>query len=246
MIQIKVDTSGAMILLAQATDQLPYAMSLALNRVANDGQKAEQARVKSVFKLRQETFVIRGIKIEKLDRATKNSWSVVISIPATQDFLDKFEMGDPKTPRVGKWLWIPNSDVFKNKIINRGNPLHPKNLHFQKSKGGQLQGDQRTFMLKTKAGMPLVIQRIDQKLAKGSYSIMKSMTLDNVHTGMGPRTKKQKAIHRSAGTRLLYRLVSRVPTPVRLAFVDTITNEVMRTWPSRIEDAVSEALRTAR
>ena len=246
MIEIKVHTSGVLKMLAEAQDQLPYAMSLALNRVAIDGQKAEQARLKAVFKLRRETFVIRGIKIEKADRATKTSWRVVISIPVAQDFLDKFEQGDPKIPRQGKWLWIPNAAVFQNKIINRGNPLHPKNLHFSKSKGGQLVGDQRTFMLKGKNGKPLVIQRMDRGLAKGSYSVMKSMTLDNLHTGMGPREKKQKAIHRAAGTRLLYTLVSRVATPVRLEFVSTISNQVERMWPERINEAIHEALRTAK
>lgn len=246
MISIQVKSQGFLAMLAGATNQLPYAMSLALNRVAVDGQKAEQGRLKAAFHLRRETFVIRGIKIEKADRASKTSWRVVISIPVAQDFLSKFEEGDPKVPRQGKWLWIPNPAVFQNKIINRGNPLHPKNLHFMKSKGGQLVGDQRTFMLKGKNGKPLVIQRTDRGLAKGSYSIMRSMTLDNVHMGMGPREKKQKGIRRNAGTRLLYTLVSRVRTPVRLEFVSTITNEVQAQWPERMNQAISEALRTAR
>ena len=246
MITIKVNAQGALVALAQAHGQMEYAMSLALNRVANDGQRAEQDRLRRVFHLRREQFVIRGIKIEKTDRATKTSWRVVISIPVSQDFLKKFEEGDPKVPRQGKWLWIPNPVVFQNKIINRGNPLHPKNLHFAKSKGGQLVGDQRTFMLKGKNGKPLVIQRTDRGLAKGSYSIMRSMTLDNVHTGMGPREKKQKGIRRSAGTRLLYTLVSRVSTPVRLEFVNTITNEVQARWPERLDQAIRDAMRTAR
>lgn len=245
-VSIQVNASGALLMLAQAQEQLPYAMSVALNRVAIDGQKAEQARLRQAFTLRREQFVIRGIKIEKLDRATKTTWRVVISIPAAQDFLSKFEEGTPKVPRQGKWLWIPNSNVFKNKIINRGDPLHPKNLHFHKSKGGQLQGDQRTFMIKSKAGKPIVVQRVDQGLKKGSAAIMRAMTLDNVHTGMGPRMKKQKAISRTGGTRLLYTLVSKVSTPVRLEFVNTITREVMRTWPERMNEAVRQALRTAR
>jgi len=246
MIKVQVQTSGVLLMLAQAQGQLEYAMSLALNRVANDGQKAEQTHLKKAFTLRRETFVMRGIKIEKADRATKSSWRVVISIPVTQDFLDKFEQGDPKVPRTGKWLWIPNQAVFKNKIIMSGNPLHPKQLQFSKSKGGQLQGKERTFMLRSKAGKPIVLQREEQKLAKGSYRIMKSMTLDNVHTGMGPRQKKEKAIHRAGGTRLLYTLVSKVKTPVRLEFVNTITSEVQARWPQRAEQAVIEALRTAR
>lgn len=246
MISIQVKSEGALLMLAQAQEQLPYAMSLALNRVAVDGQKAEQERLKQVFNLRREKFVIQGIKIEKVDKATKTSWSVIISIPATRDFLSKFEEGDPKVPKQGKWLWIPNPAVFANKIINRGNELHPKQLHFEKSKGGQLQGSQRTFMIRSKANKPIVIQRVDQKLGKGSASTMRGMTLDNVHVGMGPRMKKQKAIHRTGGTRLLYTLVSKVSTPVRLQFVSTITNRVVEAWPARMDEALREALRTAR
>lgn len=246
MIEVRVNTSGALVMLAQAQGQLEYAMSRALNLTANDGQKAEQARLKRAFTLRREQFVMRGIKIEKADRATKSTWRVIISIPVTQDFLKKFEEGDPKVPRHGKWLWIPNPAVFQNKIITRDNALHPKKLNFQKTNGGQLKGNERTFMLRSKAGKPIVVQRVDQKLGKGSASTMRAMTLDNVHTGMGPRQKKQKAIHRTGGTRLLYTLVSRVSTPVRLEFVSTISQEVQRVWPSRFDAAVREALRTAR
>jgi len=252
MIQIQVQSSGVLMMLAQAEGQLEYAMSLALNRAANDGQKAEQGRLKRAFTLRREQFVIRGIKIEKLDRATKSSWRVVISIPATQDFLNKFEEGTPKVPRQGKWLWVPNPAVFQNKVINRGNPLHPKSLSFNKSKGGQLQGAQRTFMLRSKGGQPIVLQRQDRGLAKGSKSTMRTMTLDNVNTNKGAYSLKKgqsaKSITRGGGTgaRLLYTLVSRVPTPVRLEFVSTITQEVQRVWPARAEEAVLQALRTAR
>lgn len=251
-ISIKVNASGALLMLAQAQDQLPYAMSLALNRVAVDGQKAEQERLKRAFHLRRETFVIRGIKIEKTDRASKTSWAVVISIPVAQDFLSKFEEGTPKVPRQGKWLWIPNPDVFRNKIINRGNPLHPKNLHFQKAKG-QIKGEQRTFMLRVQGREgPLVMQRVDRMLKKGASSTMRAMTLDNVRTNEGAFRLKEresaKSIHRmdGNGVRLLYKLVAKVKTPVRLEFVSTITNRVIESWPARMDEALREALRTAR
>lgn len=251
MISIQVKP-GFLAMLAGATNQLPYAMSLALNRVAVDGQKAEQGRLKAAFHLRRETFVIRGIKIEKADRASKTSWRVVISIPVAQDFLSKFEEGDPKVPRQGKWLWIPNPAVFQHKIINRGNPLHPKQLHFQKSKGGQLQGDHRTFMIKAAyRNTPLVIQRMSSSHEGFKKAPMQKLldqgTLDNFENGskrMG--LVRRRRHYQDRETRLLYRLVSRVVTPVRLEFVNTITNEVQAQWPERMNQAISEALRTAR
>ena len=77
-VEIHVDTSGPMTMLAAATGQLPYAISLGLNRLAIVGQKGEQGQMQHAFHLRREQFVLRGVKINKTDRATKTSWRVVL------------------------------------------------------------------------------------------------------------------------------------------------------------------------
>ena len=249
MITIHVDTRGVMAMLAHAQDQLPFAVSLGLNRLANAGQAAEQAHMRKAFKLRREQFVVRGVKINKVDRATKTSWRVVIQLayPDDRPFLDQHEKGGFRTRHGGRFLWQPNQQVFRSKVIAASNPLHPRNLHMHKTDKGQIKGDQRTFMVKTASGQRLVLQREDRRLDQRSARGLKSLTLDNFAGGMGPSTKKQKrSIRRTGGTRLLYRLVERVRIPADLRFVETIQREVAVKQGVIMQDAMRQALRTAR
>lgn len=245
MITFRVNPAAA---LGWLTDyqqrQLPYAVSLALNRSANKGQEAERSKLRSKFKLRREQFVVRGIKIAKADRATKSSWRVVVAVayPDDRHFLDDHEEGAQRVRHGGKRLWQPNAEVFKSKVIGRGNPLHPKNLKLHKDKGGRIVGDQRTFLVRVR-GQVLILQHVDQGLTKASRARLKGLTLDNVAVGMGPHRRKVKAIHRTAGTRLLYRLVDRVRIPARLEFVPTVGGTAAAAFPDELRRAMAEAIR---
>ena len=239
MFKVNVDPSLVLGALTDAQDrQLPYAVSLALNRVANDAQEAERERLKSVFHLRHEQFNLRGIKINKADRATKTSWSVVIMVDGPQDYLDKFEEGGEQLPFKGRWRWLPNRDVFQGHIITAGNPLNPHNLHFER-RGGELIGEQRTYMLQGKDG-PLVFQRFTDIGKKRNLS---RLTLDNFKGGMGPAQKREKyTLNRTEGTRLLYHLVDKYHVSATLAFIPTISNAVDGNWQQRMSEALSEAM----
>lgn len=242
---IRVDPSGGLGIVTDTKErQIPYAMQLALNWTANDAQDAEQYRLKSGFKLQREAFNLRGIYIDNKDRATKKDWSVTIQVQASRDYLDKMEDGGYKLPTHGRWIWKPNPDVFKGKVIPA--KLRPSALNFQ-SVGKNLIGDQRTFMVKAKNNQNLVLQRVDAGLAKGSKRIMGKITLDNFKGGMGPRTKREKyTLSRTAGTRMLYQLVDRVSVPMKLEFVDTVTQTVTAVWPARFQEAMDKAMDTAR
>lgn len=227
--------------------QMPYAVSLALNRVANRAQGAERQHMREVFKLRREQFVLRGVKIAKADRATKTSWSVVIQLayPDQRPFMDMHEGGGQRQRHGGGRLWQPNESVFKSKVIGRQNPLHPKNLKLRKV-GGKLMGAQGTFVVKT-GGQVLVLQRVGRGLTAKSKRTMRHITLDNFAGGMGPRAKGEtKSLERTAGTRLLYRLVSRVTIPAELQFLVTIAKTVTSTWNEEARRAMDEAMRSAR
>ena len=209
--------------LANVTGQLPHAMRLGLNRLANLGQKAEQAQMRKGFHLRREPFVIRGIKILKADRATKTSWSVLIQLayPDNRHFMDLHESGGSRVRHGGRYLWQPNQEVFKSKVISAANALHPSNLHMHRTPGGQIKGDNGTFMVKTLSGWRGVIQRI----TKG---------------------KKGKAQKKTTNTRTLYRLVARVRIPADLKFVQTISREVNAQQARVMDQALREAMMTAR
>lgn len=246
-IEIRVNTSGVMVMLAQAHDQLPYAISLGLNRLANIGQRAEQNQMRRGFKLRRETFVVRGVKIAKTDRASKTSWRVTIqlSYPDNRPFMDQHEQGGMRTRKGGRFLWQPNAEVFKSKVISASNPLSPKNLHMQRTPGGQIKGDSNTFMVKTSSGQRLVVQRIGKDQAHPGFtaSSIKGLSLNNFGKNKRGALKQARA---KAATRLLYRLVERVRIPADLRFVDTISREVAAQQAVVMEQAVAEALRSAR
>lgn len=245
MISFRVNPTAALGWLADYQQrQLPYAVSLALNRSANRGQSAEQDKLRSRFRLRREQFVVRGIKIAKADRATKSSWRVVVAVayPDDRHFLDDHEEGAQRVRHGGKRLWQPNAEVFRSKVIGRANPLHPRNLKLHKDKSGRIVGEQRTFLVRTH-GQVLILQRVDRSLTKPSRSRLRGLTLDNVAVGMGPHTRKTKAIHRNAGTRLLYRLVDRVRIPARLEFVPTVGGTAAAAFPDELRRAMAEASR---
>ena len=232
MLKILVDPKSALRGLdAAGQRQVPYAVSLALNRVANDAQAAERQQIARAFKLRRDVFILQGIKISKQDRANKSTWRVIIQVDPQRDLLDKFEQGDPKIPRKGRWLWLPNAQVFGNKIIMRSNPLHPANLKFS---GPRNAGPQRTFLVRGNGSRtgPLVLQRVAGSSRGASQRI-----------GQGARAGGRV---RKGGVRLLYTLISRVRTPVRLQFVQTVNRTVQAQWPDRMNEALSQALRSAK
>lgn len=246
MISILVDPASAIGHLGALSDQVPFAVARGLNLTANDAQAAERYVVKRDFHLKREAFILRQIYISKQDRANKTTWRVVIQVAPQFADLPGFEEGDDRAPRKTKWLWKPNPEVFKTKIIGKSNPLAVKNLHFHKDPSGRMLGDQRTFMVRTKKkGQVLVLQRVDKRLSKRS-SKLSTFTLDNVAVGMGPKGKKEKALTRTAGVRMLYQLVARSHVPAKLHFVETVTKTAQDVFPARMREALDAAIESAR
>jgi len=163
MFTVRVDPIA---LLGELTDiqqkQVPFAVSQALNRTANLAQTAEREHITAAFKLRRSAFILRGIKINKIDRATKSSWCVIISVDQQVDFLIRDEEGIDHVPGMGhgKWLWKPNRDVFGDKIIMRTDALHPSNLKFN----SRMQAPNGIFMVRPTKGTsgPVVLQRMSR------------------------------------------------------------------------------------
>jgi hypothetical protein len=229
---------------------IPFIVSKALNAVANDAQKAERAHIQSAFHIRRP-WVLNGVYIGKEYRATKTAWAVVIQIQGDRDFLNRFERGDLKFPLHGKWVWVPNADVFKGQVVMYNDPLHPRNLHFrQMIKGRQMVGDQRTFMINGKGTRgPLVLQRVSrsgkgvsQRIGQGYMRKDSGRDVGSGRFTAGVATRRLRA----GGVRMLYTLVSKVKIPVRLKFVETITEAVNANWSSRLDDAMNYALNIAK
>lgn len=246
MIRVQIDPSEVLKRLDGFEKQAGYAMSLALNRVANLAQEAQREQMKQAFKLRRETFVLRGVKISKADRASKSTWRVVIQIayPDDRRFMHEHEKGGERKRHGGRFLWQPNAKVFRG-IITKANPLHPKNLNMRKTPAGQIKGDHRTFMVRTQQGQRLVLQRIgkDQVHPGFTASSIKGLTLKNF--GQGKRGQLKQARPKAA-MRLLYRLVDRVRIPADLQFVKTVGRTVQAQWEKQAAAAARRAIETAR
>lgn len=246
MITFQVHPEGALLRLAQAENQAGFAVSLALNRLANDVQAAEREGLKRHFKLRREAFNLRGIKIAKQDRANKTTWRVVIQVAPEVNYFDKFEEGGYKLPHGGKYIWVPSRE-FKSRIIGAGDPLHPKNLTFTKNAAGQMKGSNRTFMVRSDKGDLLVLQRVDRRLSKKGLARAMRMTLDEFKGGQGPARKGEKySLKRTAGVRLLYTLKQRVRVQAQLQFVPIAKGAVEAGWAMHMQQAFDEAMRSAR
>ena len=239
-LQVRVDISAVKEALAGVEKQIPFAVTLGLNRLANIGQKAEQDHMRQAFKLRRETFVVRGVKINKADRATKATWRVTIQLayPDARPFMDQHEQGGERTRHGGRYLWQPNQQVFKSKVISASNPLAPKNLHMGRTPAGQIKGEQRTFMVKTTNGERLVLQRERGK--------QKELAGGKAHGKKGLGKVRKRNTKGRAQTRVLYRLVSRVRIPADLRFVNTITAAVESQMDQAMGQAVRDALKWAR
>lgn len=232
MISIQVDTTSALRGLSDLQQrQVPFAISKALNALANKAQAAERARLTGAFNLRRVKWNLDAIYISKQDRATKTSWLVVIQVQDSRSYLNKFEQGGEKIPHKGrKNLAIPNPVVFRSGIVPKGSPLKPAALNLRHV-GGKWEGDQRTFIAPFKRNDEA---GIFQRLGRDKRG----------------RAKKNKGVRGRAGVdanvRLLYTLISRVPIKAQLHFVSTIGETVQREWASTMNEAMAYALKTAR
>lgn len=229
-INVKVTAEGLEKLTQMGdSDQVPFAVSLWLNRLANAAQASVREGIKRRFKLHREDFNLRAIYISKANRATKASWSVVIEVQQRADYLNKFEDGGEKVAIGGRrYLAIPNDKVFSDGIVDQGSPLRIKNLNLHKDEHGRLIGDQQTFLLpmRNQAGQAGIFQRTAKDTRKG-------------------QARKSKD-GQDSGIRLLYKLVARAKIPAKLEFIPTVQATVDAQAGQLMDQAIAEAQRTAK
>lgn len=175
-VTIRIDTSKvAQNLDALAAKQIPFALSLAINRLGEQGQQAERQRFAQVFTERRKDFLEReGVK-RLGPAATKNNPSVTFGPSARADFLFKFEQGGQRPTRSGSIMIPVDAKRNKKDIVNAAN--RPRALIANKTS----KGAGGVFLLTTQRG----------KLAPGLYQ----------RTGRGGRggvkllfAREQKAI----------------------------------------------------
>jgi hypothetical protein len=111
-------------------DQIPYAMSVAINGLAKDVQEANFYSIKHNFHVRREPFLKYSNKISQF--AKKDALMAVIGIVPVGENKDsvytKFQDGGVKTSITGGKIAVPSSDlgIGVNAIIPQR--LRPRNL----------------------------------------------------------------------------------------------------------------------
>lgn len=143
--------------------QIGFATSKALNVTANDVQAEIQRGLEGRFILRRRGFVLRTIKIDPRERATKYDLRAVIRVDPQRNILAKFEAGGVKRARSGRRLAVPDEARRKRTDIVPA-ALRPKalKLRLHRTKAGKVQfkGEQRTFLVEKSTFSSGILQRV--------------------------------------------------------------------------------------
>ena len=231
-IQIKVGSRAAMASLEELglTKKGPYILRDLLNGLAKRVQANMQQDMADNLQIRRTQFIKNAVKIDRGTFALTNRLTVTIHIDDRADFLNQFEEGGEHIPAFGHhFLAMPNRDVFGRRIIRQTDPLRPKNLDLGFSgigpvrNHGDIRGLQRTFLIKSQQGQPMIMQRTSAHKAKRSKGNVSSM---------GAKT----------GTRMLYMLILASKRPARIHWAQTANNTVQGEAEGIWLDVVKEAL----
>ena len=166
MLTVSVDLSGFE---ADLTDlekrQVPFATSRMLNAMALAGQEAERKHMGEVMTLRRTDWDLKSIKITHFAKKTELSATIAVSPPGNAgktDILAKFEDDTEKSSRFGHLIAIPIGTSIrrtKSDIIQQRD--RPKSFNFRQV-GNRILGDRGTFIVQTKNGRTLILQRTRQ------------------------------------------------------------------------------------
>lgn len=136
-------------------DQIPYATARAINATAIDFQKREREGLEDRFTIRRP-WVLRGIKINREDFATKEKPEAIVHVDQDRSFLIKFEKGGVKRPR-GRSLVVPvDARRTKSGVVSR--TIRPRALGLKEIGGGRAVGDKRTFLIRKPGGRGVIFQ----------------------------------------------------------------------------------------
>lgn len=204
---------------------LNFIVSKAVNSVLKQIQDAIRKELAAKLNLRRVSWNLLQIKINKEDWANKTKLFGRIHITDEAHNLVRLATGNEHYPyKGGRYLAIPNKSVFGNRVITKDNPFNPSNLQLQRTPRG-LQGNQGTFLVETQRGTPLILQRTQKQ---------------------GSKRKGKKGTDRSTGVRMLYTLVKKSKTPLKINWEAIIYTVVNKTFQAELIKAIQYAFDTAK
>lgn len=227
--ELQIDDSIAKKLLSELgkPEQLPFAMSLAINNVMTLIRDAFRGDMQSVLNLRRVAFNLKAVRVKPGDFALKSKLYSILSIDAAlaPNLIRLNEGRDHISINGKKYILMPSVSVFGGKIITSSNPLHPSNLHLVSTPHG-LRGNSRTFLVHSPGKAPVILQR--------------------THAAGKARGKKKSAQEKATGNRIIYTLVRRTKTPKKIDLRALATRVVREVLEVEVRKAVAYAVRTAR
>lgn len=211
--------------LKTGAQQIPFAMSNAINDTAKRIQEYQRRYMNMVFEVRRASFVNRAVKIKPF--AKKTLPVAVLKVeppggPARANVITRHERGGDRRPTSGRALSVPIEARRTKAGVVRKNE-RPRAFAFNRAYSSMRTrsevylGNRRTFMVRKADGSGFIAQR----------------------TGAG-RTGTRE------GIRVLYALKTRTPVPARLQFVENARFVFDREFTSIFAMAYTRAIQTAR
>lgn len=203
--------------------QVPFALSLALNRTANDGQQAVRNRIQGGrgFTIRSDSsrqFLLRQVRRNPgQDFATKRDLVARLRIQNTQkpgpSLLSLVDQGGVRGSRFvlspvtrGNNLPIPVRRSASGAVPRS---TYPGRLNLTQ-RGKTLRGDRRTFVVNTKGGDTLLLQRYGKRKIRTLFVLERQATVR-------ARNFFAPAVESVAGTRFNQNLTEAMAQAIRTA-----------------------------
>lgn len=240
MIVVDVTSDAAAVareLRADLREQVPYALSRAINTTMLEAQAAQRAAQHDRFITRRRQWMDRSVKLKPF--ASKRQLTATLSIDppgGRADILTKFEDGGTKRAQSGR-LAVPDAArTTPRQVVPRSR--RPKAFGFRLHGTGPhatvFTGAKRTFMVQRPDGTGGIYQRTGARKGKRRRSASR------LASDIATRKVRDLAV------RTLYRFTPQATIDSRLRFEDTVVGVISARFARNLDEALERAIASGR
>lgn len=251
MIDIQVDAKGTLAYLGDLRqNQIPFAISVALNRTADDANAALRGILPREFTIRDPNLVrfVAPQQLPRPNRATKQNLTALLETEGKGRILDPFEIGKPKVQKsADSPVAVPTQNIRFTKRTVIPKKWYPANLGLTPKRDAAGQSyyalgrgaikNKATPFKRAKSGKIQVQGKLRTFVLDPRYGHDISEKGRGVYVRVGPRRED---------VRLIWSYRQQVQRPKILKFEDTVRRTVESRWVANMEGALAFALRTAK
>lgn len=236
-IQVELDTNASEVarwIQHVFSDQMPFALSLAINRTAYNVRDAIRSGIQHRFTIRRR-WVVHGIQIPRGGRATKQKLEAIVELERRRSFLAKFEEGGVKRGSATMPIAIPTEHIRPVHTATPPLSLYPKNLGLQERRdiSGGFTAARTTF---TRRG-------VKQWKGKRRTFVIDPWEHNATPELWGVWQRRGPKRHQ---IRLIWAYRREIPIPPTLKFVETGRKMADQVWDRNFTREFDRAIRTAR